>query len=81
MTSSMPFVGVVKTTFILAEQLGRRPPARLILEIDVGKLPAVAVAHREPRLLFLDSPGRQEAATVHRGQGSARSGLAVAYAW
>ena len=63
----MPFVGVVKTTFILREQLGGRPPARLILEIDVGKLLAVAVAHREPRLLFLDRPGRREATASVRG--------------
>lgn len=30
---------------ILAEQLGGRSPARLILEIDIGELLAVGVAH------------------------------------
>jgi hypothetical protein len=35
--------------------------ARCILEIDIGELLAIVVAHREARLL-LDRPGRGEAA-------------------
>jgi hypothetical protein len=51
---------------ILAEQLGRRPPPRLILEIDIGKLLSVTVAHDEAGVVvFLDSPGWREAAGRH----------------
>jgi hypothetical protein len=40
---------------VLAEQLGRRSPARLILEIDIGKRLSVAVAHDETDRLLPDA--------------------------
>jgi hypothetical protein len=40
--------------------------ARLILEIDIGKLLSVTVAHDEAGVVvFLDSPGWREAAGRH----------------
>ena len=37
---------------IFGEQLGCRSPPRLVLEIDVGELLAVVIAHDEARRLF-----------------------------
>ena len=48
---------------ILAEQLGCRAAARLILEIDIRQLLPGAVRHDEGRTNVLDSPGRREAAS------------------
>ena len=42
----------------------RRISARLVLEMDVGKLLTVVIAPDEARLLFFDGPGRREAGTV-----------------
>jgi hypothetical protein len=47
---------------VACEQLGRRAPPRLILEIDIGKLLSVAVADNKAGIQFPDSPGRREAA-------------------
>ena len=68
-----PFLFVLRLAQQL-QQLGdvRGNPSRLIarqwlsrctriIEIDIGKVLAFAVAHHEPRLLFLDRPGRREA--------------------
>jgi hypothetical protein len=43
--------------------LGCRSPPRLILEINTRELLSVAVAHDEAGGLFLDDPGRREAAS------------------
>ena len=49
------------------EQLGRRAPSRLILEIDVSKLLAVRVAHNETRgIVIVHGPGRREATRRRR---------------
>jgi hypothetical protein len=47
---------------VFGEQLGRLSSARLILEINIGKLLAVVVAHDKAGLQFFDGPGRREAA-------------------
>jgi hypothetical protein len=47
---------------VLAKQLGRRSPARLILEINVSELLPAVVAHDKAGIQFLDGPGRPEAA-------------------
>ena len=52
----------IRRGLVLREQLGRRSPAGLIFEIDIGKLLAVVVARDQARLQFLDRPGRREAA-------------------
>jgi hypothetical protein len=44
----------------LRQQLSRRSPARLILEIDVGQLLAGVIHHDEAGVQFLDSPRRRE---------------------
>jgi hypothetical protein len=41
---------------ILREQLRGRSSARLLLEIDVGELLAIVVAHHKAGGLFLDGP-------------------------
>jgi len=48
--------------FVAGEQLGRRSPAGLLLEIDIGELLASAVLHDEGSTNILDGPGRREAA-------------------
>jgi hypothetical protein len=45
---------------IFAEQLGCRASPRPILEIDIGKLLTVAVAHDKAGVQFLDGPRRRE---------------------
>jgi len=41
--------------------------APVILEMDIGKLLAVVIAHNEASVVeFFDRPRRREAATVHR---------------
>jgi hypothetical protein len=47
---------------VAGEQLGRRPPCRLLLEIDVGERLPVGVADDEAGVGLLDGPGRREAA-------------------
>ena len=47
---------------VFAEQLSRRSPPRLILEIDIGERLSVVVAHDEVGVQFIDEPGRWEAA-------------------
>src|SRR6185437_7241044 len=47
---------------IVRQQLGRGAPARLILEIHIGKRLAVRVAHGEARMRFINGPGRRESA-------------------
>jgi hypothetical protein len=47
---------------ILAEQLCGRSPARLLLEIDIGELLSVVVAHDKAGAQLLDRPERREAA-------------------
>jgi len=47
---------------VAGEQLGRRASPRLVLEVDVGKLLAVVVAHHKAGGLFFDGPRRREAA-------------------
>jgi hypothetical protein len=44
------------------EQLGRRSPARLILEIDIRELLPRAILHDKGRSDILDEPGRWQAA-------------------
>jgi hypothetical protein len=51
---------------VTRQQLGRRAPSRLILEIDIGQLLAAAILDDEGGLQFLDSPWRREAALGHR---------------
>jgi hypothetical protein len=46
---------------VLAKQLGRRSPARLVLEINVSELLPAVVAHDKAGIQFLDGPGRPEA--------------------
>jgi hypothetical protein len=41
---------------VFGKQLGRRSPSRLLLEIDIGKLLAVVVAHHKAAGLFFDAP-------------------------
>jgi hypothetical protein len=48
--------------FVPREQLGGRSTARLILEIHIGELLPVVVAHDKAGWLFLDRPGRREEA-------------------
>src|SRR5580704_12857950 len=43
--------------FIFCEQLGRRSPARLVLEINKRQLLPGAVLHDEARLQLIDGPG------------------------
>jgi hypothetical protein len=50
---------------IFAEQLCRRAPPRLFLEIDIDKLLAVVVAHDKAGVQFFDRPGRREATCGH----------------
>jgi hypothetical protein len=58
----------------MREQLGCGLPPRLILEIDIGKLLAVVVANDEAGIVvYLDIPGRREAAGGHSVRG-VRSG-------
>ena len=52
---------------ILGEQLGRRSPAELILEIDIGERLAAVVANGEARGLLLDRPRRREAVCAALG--------------
>ena len=47
---------------VAGEELGRRAPARLLLEIDVGERLPVAIANDEAGVGLLDGPGRREAA-------------------
>jgi hypothetical protein len=44
---------------------GRRPPARLLLEVHVGARLPVGVADDEAGVRLLDGPGRREAAGRH----------------
>jgi hypothetical protein len=44
-------------------------PPRFILEIDIGKLLHVVVAHNKAGFLFLDGPGRREAALIAASDG------------
>ena len=53
----------------LRDQLSRRSPPRLILEIDISELLAVAVFDDRTGVQFLDSPWRQEAAGGRAAQG------------
>jgi hypothetical protein len=62
---------------VAREQLGRRASPRLILEIDVGKLLPVVIAHDVARRLFLDDSRWWEAA--HRLGESSGSSLRVAW--
>jgi hypothetical protein len=55
-------VGSNASRLILAEQLRRRPPPRLILEIDIGKRLPGAVTDFEGRTDVLDGPRRRETA-------------------
>jgi hypothetical protein len=48
------------------EQLGRRASPRLILEIDIGELLPVLIAHHEACSLFFDGPRWREAAVYQR---------------
>jgi hypothetical protein len=45
-----------------SHKLCRRSPARLILEIDIGELLAAVVADDKAGVLFLNRPGRRDAA-------------------
>jgi len=47
---------------IFREQLGRRSPAGLVLEVDIGELLTVVIAHHKAGRLFFDLPRRREAA-------------------
>ena len=52
--------------------------SRLILEVDIRELLAVAVADNKARGLFLDSPRRREAARRHRNHSVTSSAARVA---
>jgi len=43
-------------------KLGKRAPAWLVLEIDIGERLSVVIAHDKTGGLFLDGPRRREAA-------------------
>jgi hypothetical protein len=58
-------VGRNPPRLVFREQLGSRSPAGLILEIDIGELLAVVIAHDKAGGLLLDRPGRREAALCH----------------
>jgi hypothetical protein len=65
---------------VAGEQMCRRAPSRLLLEIDVGERLAGVILHDETGIRFLDGPGRREAAG--RGHGArivpqAGQGIAV----
>jgi hypothetical protein len=47
-------VGSDAPRLVLREQLGRRAPAGLILEIDIGKRLAAVVADDKARIQFID---------------------------
>jgi len=51
---------------IFGEQLGRRPPSRLFLEINIRKLLSRAVLHDEGGTNIFDCPRRREAAAWHK---------------
>jgi hypothetical protein len=59
-----------------AEPLSAAPhleAARLILEIDISKLLAVAVAHDKAGGLFVNEPRRREAAGCHQNHNATSS--------
>jgi hypothetical protein len=47
------------------EQLGCRSSPRLVLEVDVGELLAIVIAHHEAGGLFLDDPRRPGSGELH----------------
>jgi len=51
-----------KECLVAREQLCRRSPARLALEIDIRQRLLVAISHDETSLGFLDRPWRRETA-------------------
>ena len=55
-------IGCDPSRLIFGEQLRRRSPPRLILEIDIGELLPGAVRHDEGATNILDGPKRREAA-------------------
>jgi hypothetical protein len=55
-------VGRDAPRIVAGEELGRRSPSRLVLEIDVGECLPIVVADDEARVGLLDGPGRREAA-------------------
>jgi hypothetical protein len=57
---------------IARKQLGRRSPAGVVLEIDVGKRLAVVIADNETGVGLLDGPGRRKAACGHGSAKTAR---------
>jgi hypothetical protein len=59
-------VGGEAQRLVAGEQLGRRSPAGLILEIDVGERLLVRVPDDEAGVRFLDGPRRREAALADR---------------
>jgi len=62
MVCCLPFFEhIYDITSSLGEQLGRRSPSRLVLEIDIRERLPVVIADDETRGLFLDGPGRREA--------------------
>ena len=48
--------------FIAGEELRRRSPAGLLLEIDIGERQAAVILHDEAGVRLLDGPRRREAA-------------------
>ena len=53
-------VGGDAPRLVAGEQLGRRAPSRLLLEINVGERLPVGVADDEAGVGLLDGPGRRE---------------------
>jgi hypothetical protein len=51
----------IRPRLVLGQQLGRAPTG-LVREVDVGERPPVGVAKDEAGVLFVDQPGRRDAA-------------------
>jgi hypothetical protein len=64
-TPQLSYVRRDPPRFVFGQQLCRRSPPRLILEIDIRERLTVSVAHDEAGVQFLDSPRRREAACSH----------------
>ena len=61
-SGSLAMLAAIRRASSFASSLAAESPPRLILEIDVGQLLAVGVAHHEASVLFFDGPWWREAA-------------------
>ena len=61
-SGSLAMFAAIAPGFTLRQQLCRRSPAGLFLEIDIGQRHAGAILHDEAGVRFLDGPRRREAA-------------------